>query len=309
MHDSNPPWYILGTGAIGTLFAAKFLQQSLSCILLDRASIKTSPSTAQLTKTLHIIHFNETQESFDVATSPIDSQQKINRLLLCTKSYQSLTALQSIAHRFSDNAIVVLLQNGMGQQQLIQRAFPKLLIIAATTSQGALLTQSLKVKHTGNGPSVFGCFNPSATIPKNITQALLQIGMHWVPDIQQRLWNKLKINAVINPLTALNNCHNGQLLSNAQLYKKVQLLCLEIDALDIKFNSTSHVSTLGQVVQVATATASNRSSMLQDISLKRKTEIEFINQYLQNKADEFKLDTPINQQLISDIQALENRYR
>jgi len=308
MHEITPAWYILGTGAIGTLFSAKLLTKSIPCILLERQNTVVSTKNDACFKTLSIEHLDLSSERFEVNLSPMTDEAKIEHLLLCTKSYQSLAALQTIQHRLSDRCVIVLLQNGMGQLQLIQKAFPQQLIIGATTSQGALLTSPLNVSHTGSGPSVFGGFESSTVIPDNIKQTLTDIGMQWVPDIEQRLWNKVKINAVINPLTALNNCQNGALLSNATIYQKMLLLCTEIDALDLAFNRAGHTPTLELASEVAAATALNRSSMLQDVSHKRKTEIDFINQYLQNKACEFGIDMPINKQLITDIKTLELSY-
>lgn len=308
MHDLTPVWHILGTGAIGTLFSAKLLTQSIPCVLLERRQPTSSTAGNESLKTLSITHLDNTSEHFKVNVSAITDSGKIEHLLLCTKSYQSFAALKSIEHRLSEQCVIVLLQNGMGQQQLIQEAFPKQLVITATTSQGALLTSPLSVSHTGNGPSVFGCFEQSTLIPDNSKQTLINIGMQWVSDIEQRLWNKLKINAVINPLTAINNCSNGVLISNRSIYQNVQLLCAEIDALDLALNYAEHTPTLELATQVAKATALNRSSMLQDVTHKRKTEIDFINQYLQNKACEFEIDMPINKQLITDIQTLESSY-
>jgi len=308
MHELTPVWFILGTGAIGTLFSAKLLSQSVPCVLLERQKPSSTTVSDTRLQTLSITHLDNSSERFEVEVSAIKEEAQIEHLLLCTKSYQSLAALQSIAHRLSDHCVIVLLQNGMGQQQLIQKAFPKQLIIGATTSQGALLISPLNVSHTGSGSSVFGCFETSKVIPDNIKQTLTNIGMLWVPDIEQRLWNKVKINAVINPLTALNNCQNGALLSNTAIYQKMLLLCAEIDTLDLAFNRAAHTPTLDLASEVATATALNRSSMLQDVSHKRKTEIDFINQYLQNKACEFAIDMPINKQLITEIKTLEFSY-
>jgi 2-dehydropantoate 2-reductase len=308
MHEITPAWYILGTGAIGTLFSAKLLSQSVPCVLLERQNPSCIAVSDTRLQTLSITHLDNSSERFEVEVSSIKDDAKIEHLLLCTKSYQSLAALQSIAHRLSDHCVIVLLQNGMGQQQLIQKAYPRQLIIAATTSQGALLTSTLNVSHTGSGLSVFGCFDTNTDMPNNIKQTLTDIGMQWVQDIEQRLWNKVKINAVINPLTALNNCQNGVLLSDTAVHQKMQLLCAEIDALDLALNRAAHTPTLELASEVAAATAQNRSSMLQDVSHKRKTEINFINQHLQNKACELAIDMPINKQLITDIKSLELSY-
>ena len=304
MHDHtvNSTWYILGCGAIGTLFAAKFLQQSIHCRLLSRHQ-----QPDQQLMRLQVTHLDNSIEHFSINASAVSSPQPIARLMVCTKSYQTLAAIESIATRLTANASIVLLQNGMGQQQLIAERFPNLTIIAATTSVGALLNAPLEVSHTGLGKSVFGAFTEKK-VPGAIIDSLSSIDLQRVPDIRLQLWNKLKINAVINPLTALYNCANGELATKPNLYRKTVQLCTEIDFIDRALDWAPHCPTLADVMAVVEATAGNYSSMQQDIIHQRPTEIEFINGYLQRLADNLKLETPSNQKLIAAILLRENTY-
>lgn len=295
-------WYILGTGAIGTLFAAKLLRQSINCTLLHRNSDKLASVNLQIT------NLDNTRQSLTAATSHISDQSPIERLILCTKSYQSEAAIRSILSRLTKNAHIVLLQNGMGQQQLITDMLPTQTIIAATTTQGALLNNPLDVTHTGKGRSVYGLFNATTKIATDVSDSLSCIGMQQVVDIDLLLWDKLKVNSVINPLTAIHNCNNGEIIHNAQLYQQVIRLCKEIDHVDKALNLKTHTPVLSQVRAIALATAANYSSMHQDIQHFRSTEIDFINGYLQHLALQYSIDTPLNRQLIDHIKALEANH-
>ncbi|NQZ30080.1 MAG: 2-dehydropantoate 2-reductase [Oceanospirillaceae bacterium] len=295
-----PSWYILGTGAIGTLFAAKLLKQSIPCTLLHRSSDKKMPRHLQIT------NLDNSHQSLPINIDHISSQLPIERLILCTKSYQSEAAIRSIRGRLTKNAHIVLLQNGMGQQQSIAKILSSQVIIAATTTQGALLNNPLDVTHTGNGDSVYGLLNTATTIDNNVCDTLSRIGMQQVTDINIRLWRKLKINCVINPLTAMHNCSNGDIINNAKLYQQVIFLCKEIDDVDKALKLETHIPILTQVTAIALATATNYSSMHQDIQHKRRTEIDFINGYLQQLALQHAIKTPLNRQYICDIKALES---
>jgi 2-dehydropantoate 2-reductase len=58
------------------------------------------------------------------------------------------------------------------------------------------------------------------------------------------------------------------------------------------------------VINVAKATANNRSSMLQDIEAGRETEIDAISGYLCQLAEEHNIKMPLNQQLLQDIKRI-----
>jgi 2-dehydropantoate 2-reductase len=230
MHTHKITWHILGTGAIGCLWASKFLQQAIPCVLLHRhtedqevtdksvASKNFVPKPA-VSKTLTITHLDKSQSQYKVPTQSIADTAEIRYLLVCTKSYQTQVAIESIQSRLSTAATIVLLQNGMGQQQLISERLPNHLIIAATTTEGALvntaettniaLENRLSISHTGAGVSYFGCLIENPALVPKVIYSLQAIGMQKDDNISRLLWQKLAINCVINPLTAKHNCRNG----------------------------------------------------------------------------------------------------
>ena len=59
-------------------------------------------------------------------------------------------------------------------------------------------------------------------------------------------------------------------------------------------------------VAVITATAENRSSMLQDAAAGRPTEIDFITGHLLHTAESLGLDAPLNRKLLHGVKALAN---
>ena len=143
---------------------------------------------------------------------------------------------------------------------------------------------------------------------KSIEQGLAPLS--WHQDITAILWSKLAINCVINPLTAIEQCKNGQ-LNQPQYQKIINSLCVEFKAIaracGVEFTLSQ---LLNQVYQVIEATANNYSSMYQDLQQNKektatKTEIDFITGYLITQAEQHQIDVPHMQQIYRQIKQLE----
>jgi 2-dehydropantoate 2-reductase len=122
-------------------------------------------------------------------------------------------------------------------------------------------------------------------------------------NIKLAQWQKLAVNAVINPLTALFDINNGKLLTLAEPNAMVAPLCAEIASVagaeSIALNADSIEA---EVHRVCRLTSANISSMLQDVRQRRDTELAYINGYLQRCAARHGIDTPLNRQLISKLE-------
>ena len=137
-------------------------------------------------------------------------------------------------------------------------------------------------------------------------QSLKQI--YWQEDIQQAQWKKLAINCVINPISALENINNGEI--NIQVYQdKIKSIISEVVAVANKEGVvlTEHLL-LNLVRDVAEGTAKNTSSMRADVLNKRRTEIDYINGYIDRLAKKHQLTTTVNSQLWLAVKTLEKRY-
>ena len=123
----------------------------------------------------------------------------------------------------------------------------------------------------------------------------------WDINIDTTLWRKLAINCVINPLTALYGCRNGELATSA--YRPVlQSLCEEVTfACRAAGHGDAVESLLDTALQVIGSTADNRSSMLQDVLKGQRTEIDFINGFLVRAAAVPAPQLPLNRRLIREI--------
>ncbi|PXF63817.1 peptide-methionine (R)-S-oxide reductase MsrB [Kangiella spongicola] len=284
---------ILGAGAVGQLLAHKLTEASIDCQLIVRAENNARSS-------LWCLHDQEQQIYHEIPPITASECDELGQVWLCVKSHQLETALESISHAISDTTKIVLFQNGMGHEQIALRFVNPVQIYFASNTHGAFTSETNTVHYAGRGSVTFGSFHttePSDFLSSNVLEA---VNGQWHSDIKTVLWQKLFINAVINPLTAIYQCKNGALLDHD---KKPAVLALInenqrlADILDLNFEQAIKDITL-KVIQ---ATAANNSSMLQDIQQGNITEINAINGYLLDQAAKIGAQVPHNWQLWSQF--------
>jgi 2-dehydropantoate 2-reductase len=197
---------------------------------------------------------------------------------LTTKAYATPSAYAAVAERLSPDTPLVLWQNGFDVQPLLTSRHPGP-VLCATTTEGAYVAGDDRVVHAGHGETLVGALDGAhASTAGALASRLTAAGLRCraVDDIRLRLWQKLAVNAAINPLAARFGIRNGQLrdrpfrpMVEAALDELAPLLTAE----GITPPEGKGREGWGRLVwRVVDATATNRASMLQDVLAGRPTE-------------------------------------
>lgn len=330
---------ILGAGSLGRLWAA--LLPSGYCGFLPRLSSDVSEHASELggsfsrqvgaleTRCEYVLvrsvppsmapqgfgstHLTASPDSGEARTfvsAPwLQSSESVGLLLVTTKAGNTLAALDSWLPRISVDTPVVLFQNGLGSQQAVAERWPERPILAASTTEGANRPSPDVLVHAGAGDTWVGALTASAeNRTAGVVQQLAATGLrvHAEGSILKRLWQKLVVNAGINPFTALLDCPNGEILNSPLYQQNIDGLCQEISLLlQAETAETIAPEVLRERIEtVAGNTANNTSSMRADVKAGRKTEISFINGYLVQCGKRHGIATPVNQMLTERVQAL-----
>ena len=200
------------------------------------------------------------------------------------------------------------MHNGMGCAEEVEKLFPKNPIVCATTANAALVNAPFDVTQTGHGDTYFGPFNQGANNSKELVIPFEKAlgNCYWQQNINERLWLKLLINIVINPLTAIHQIRNGGLISSefSTVIRKILKECLLVSAKEgMCFAEDNIFSIVERTIQ---ATANNYSSMNRDVFFSRQTENEFINGYLLKKGVKYNIQLPLVSEFYEKIKMLEN---
>jgi len=302
--------WILGPGAIGRLLAHS-LSPLVTTKLIGRRTLPeqqrlTTPEGKQRVQRLNVL---------TVAPLASEANESPAFVHITTKAMAAEAALESLASIVPPSTPLVLWQNGFLAQPRITQAWPGP-VLCATTTEGAYLTGDDGVVHAGRGHTFVGDLNNQhGELAETLAQILTQAGLAAtkVEDIRQRLWQKLAVNAAINPLVALNNVHNGELRGEAYanrvvaVVKEVAAIMLTED-IQPPNNRQGEDGWLALVWQVIENTANNKASMLQDVEAKRPTERGAILGPLIESAQRHRLACKELQALDNKIAALEASF-
>lgn len=285
-------WHVLGAGSLGTLWATRLARAGLPVrlILRDQARLQAYQAAGGLTLV------EQGQSSLlAIPGETCTSTTPISRLLLACKAYDAESAVASIATRLAPGAELILLQNGLGSQDAVAAKVPQARCIAASSTEGAFRDGDWRVVFAGHGYTWLG--DSGHPTPPIWLDELTASGIphEWSTQILTRLWRKLALNCAINPLTVLHDCRNGGL---QQHHCEVATLCAELSELLQCCGQPAAAQDLQQEVErVILATAANYSSMHQDVSNGRRTEISYLLGYACEAAARHRLQLPHLQQL------------
>src|SRR5690606_36165473 len=107
---------------------------------------------------------------------------------------------------------VLTLQNGLGNVEMLCALVGSVRVLAGTTSEAATLLGEGHTRHVAPGRTRVGSWTSCATGAARDALAAAGFEVTITESPGQLLWEKLAISAAINPLTAILNVSNGQLL-------------------------------------------------------------------------------------------------
>lgn len=289
---------VFGAGSLGSLIGAK-LATVHDVTLVGRNPHMAAVQADGLRVTgldSFLVHPTATTEGAD-----LDADLAV----VTVKAFDTEAAARTLATGSFD--AVLSLQNGMGNEDRLSD-FLDCPVLAGTTTYGAVLQEPGVVEWTGRGDIIVGAWIDEAADPvRRVVEAFDQATLETSADddMRTRLWEKLAVNAAINPTTALARVDNGaldqhDLESIAHAAARETARTARADGAALPDDRA-----IERTDEVIAETASNRSSMLQDVSAGRRTEIDAITGFLVDRAADHGIDVPINRVLLALIRGWE----
>lgn len=325
---------IIGAGSIGSLFGGYIASVQSSQYSPEVVFYCRKAHAAEINKKkLSIIKINGERITVKIrAFENLEDHKKsilegsfqgFDFLFLCTKTYDIESAMMQYKKIIEKSRRIVILQNGLGNEDFIEKYCSREKLFRIVTSNGALLDGPGKVIHTGIGFTKLGF--PYKKDFKKESEKLSKINedlnllKEWLDlgglettlsdDIIKDCWEKIFVNIGINALGALTRLRNGQLLENERLKHLMGEAVNEaINVAKMKKIHLSDENFIELTYDVAYKCSENKNSMLQDVLKGKNTEIDFINGRIVNYAEELGIKVPLNEILTSLIKGLERSF-
>jgi 2-dehydropantoate 2-reductase len=296
---------IVGAGALGALFAHIFQRAGIPFSIYEKdQSVVDEVNSLGLT-------LNE-NDIIDIIHPSISTKPGIltdaDVIMLFVKSYSTEDAVKDVVSSIKNDSIIVSLQNGLGNFEAISKHVNSDRIVLGTTTIGATKTGLSSVSLGGKGAITIGSSSADSTERADnlFSKAGLQFTRVFNPHIA--VWKKAVINAGINPIAAILDIKNGDILQipyAMELQKRVVTESVKAaKAAGIPLDTDSM---LKEVSEICLKTSANICSMLQDIHNGRKTEIDSIIGAVIETAARHNTPSPVSETLYLLIKGLESK--
>ncbi len=269
---------IAGCGALGSLLAARLLEaghrvQAFQRPGLQLQALRKSGITLEKDRDGTTRHFRLHAASDDPA------QLAPSRLVIVLVKSYSTSTLEPLGDIMTTDGTVLTLQNGLGNAEVLAELFGSQQVAAGVSTYGAFSTAPGCIGWGGDGQITIGPWSHGTDVDW-ITRLLQGAGLQatGVDDPRPAIWTKLAINAMLNTVTALTGMRNGEVGRNPPALELMQQLGRETVAAASRAGVPLEEHAIWELMhENLERTAVNKTSMLQDVTAGRRTEIDFIS--------------------------------
>ena len=304
---------VFGAGAVGSLFAARFVGAGRDVVLVGR------PEHVRAIERGGLRVEGVASGTFRCrAASRIPSGLSPEAMLLTVKTFDLDAAARELASSVPPSPLL-LPQNGVGIRYIARRsvaaggwADPDRWLVRCVHSVPATWVEPGVVRAAGTGevvlpaPDGAGAAAGAASLFAELFRAA-GFDVRTVGEIDREVWRKVAVNAAINPVTAIHRVPNGE-LARGPLRAEAERLLREAVAVAHAVGFALPLDAAeGDLERVVAATAGNRSSMLQDLDRGRPTEIDAISGAIVRLAEQHGVNVPATRSALAAVRAAASR--
>lgn len=269
---------IIGAGSVGMLMSS-FLAEKYEVTLIVRrlkqeeAIRKHGLYRKNLDGTITKKYVNVTTTYNEIATAS---------LVIVAVKYTHLQEVFLQLQKLPQDIPILFVQNGLAHFEEALK-LPQQTIGFGSCQFGAQKANDYTVIHNGIGVLKLAVERGNDEVfqlLRGIESELFPL--QFVDDAEKMLFEKALYNCFINPLTAVLQVKNGELINNIHAKKLLKDLYEELMN---AFPEQRMIVSFEDVVSLCEKTASNTSSMLQDRLMNKKTEVESIVGAIIKKAE------------------------
>ncbi|MBR6722333.1 ketopantoate reductase family protein [bacterium] len=297
---------ICGIGAIGSILAdkiSKFDNENLR-ILVDKNRLETYIKTPKI--------FNDSELKLNYIT-PDNTDFKADLILIATKFNALDEVIKNLKNFVDENTIIMSILNGISSEEIIAKKYGwKNIPLTFFLGHSETIAPN-QYYYDGRGTVVFGMkekyTNPDIinTLDKYFTKTNIN---HKIPnDMNYSYWLKFMLNVSTNQPSAILRLTFGEMTSNPEFMSMFNNIMKEVQSIA----NAEGVKNTDKMIEDALTALKNlmpegKTSMLQDVEAKRKTEVEMLAGTIIELGKKHNISTPYNTVMYEMIKSIETNY-
>jgi 2-dehydropantoate 2-reductase len=298
---------VVGAGAMGSIFGARFAAGGHDTVLVDVAA----PLVERINEAgVTVVRGDEETVTVVPATSDPASVGVVDLAVFFVKCYHTQAAAELVRPLVGPDTVVASLQNGWGNGDVLAGVYPPEQVVVGVTYNSGTVLDVARVAHPGVGPTTMGAFAEGSTEgAERLAQALEDGGLEAtvVSPVRPEIWKKLILNAATLPTAALTGMHAGALTAHDGMHDLVSETAREAvavaRALGYEIEEQERVDYIHGLLERA---GPARASMLQDFEAGRRTEIDVVNGAVVRAGDEQGVPVPMNRAFVRLVEGWES---
>ena len=299
---------VAGAGAMGCRFGGSLFEAGHEVLLLDgwaehvsavnAAGLRISDETGSRTVRVPAAPFPAAPEPADL-------------VIVFAKATQTASVAAAAAGAIGPDTLVLTLQNGLGNIEVLRAYVPEARLLAGTTTLGTELLGPGHIRALGSGETVLGALGPGSSDYAErtvLTLSAARLPSRVAADALAVIWAKVAFNCVMNslcaiasiPVSALGLYEGFDAVASAILDEVAAVALAEGVVVD-----TAAALRLMKAQFDPTASGDHLASTLQDLMNGRPTEIAHLNGAIASRAPTYGLEAPLNTLITQLVQLLE----
>lgn len=305
---------VLGAGALGSLFTAFLAKAGKDVFLVGRG-----PHLASIgEKGLTLSHL-ERQERVVIKVldiKEVQKESKVDLLIVFTKTYDIVLALQSVKGLVGPNTILMSLHNGLGNLEKLSQFTDSENIILGMTTFGSNVKAPGQIELTnasfeGTAINYIGSHARDMQRVLTVAHVLNEAGLHTEvsENIEKMIWQKLIIAAGVMGASSLTRLPINNLVGQPEweeIFKAIvneMLLVATTKGINLSYSEVTE-----QAMKSYKNSLNHRTSMLVDVLAKKRTEVDSVYGAVVSEANRLGLKVPTLRTIFNMLSILEHNY-
>ena len=297
---------ILGAGAMGAYFAARFYDTpGFSTVL-----IASGQRLEKLKKDGLVVNG---KPYLIPVIQPDEADSPVDLILVALKHRHLEEAVHDLGKLVGASTTFLSVMNGLESEETIGSIYGMDKVLYAISLGIDAVRQGNEITYTRPGIHYFGeaenlCMSPKV---RCVQEAFDKAGIQYkIPeDMLRMLWWKFMVNVGINQASAVMHAPYGIFHSNPDAQGLMEALMQEV----VTLAKASHVNLTDQDIKdwypvLNRLSPQGKTSMLQDIEAKRKTEVDVFGGKVIELGKAHGIPTPVNQTVFQIIKILEQNF-